>query len=115
MMPRNLDLLASIRRQGMRPVSPVIVRLDAQVDRLRLHSDLPINIEAGISPDLAIDSIELWPLCGLSVAIFAPAVSERLRDLAKAVQKVSPEFVVIATPGGIVSTWNAGRGWEKAA
>lgn len=114
MMPRNLDILESIRRQGMRPTSPVIVRLDTQVDRLRLHCDLPINIEVGISPDLAIDAIELWPLCGLSVAIWAPAVSDRLRELAKAVQKVAPEFITIATPCGIVSTWHTGRGWEKA-
>lgn len=114
MLPVNLDMLASIRRQGMRPAAPVIIRLDDKVKRAPVFCDIPIDIDVGVPRDVPIDALELWPVCGLSVAIFAPGLSDRLRELVRAVVNTRPSFLTVITlETGFVCAWHPDRGWEK--
>lgn len=112
MLPRNLDLLASIRRQGMRPDTPVIVRIGEKVPRTPIFSDLPMAIEVGLSASVQVAELELWPLHGLSVAIFARSINDHVRAIIQAVCGVTPAFLMVADCDRIIAAWRAGSGWE---
>jgi hypothetical protein len=112
-LPRGADLLADIRRQGYRPEWPVHLFLDADRPRPTIYSDMPLEIEVCIKPADRIADLDLWPLAGLSVAVHAGAITDRLRELLRAIVAARPAFIGGACPAEhCLFAWSERTGWQ---
>jgi hypothetical protein len=114
MLPKGADLLADIRRQGYRPSDPVWVFIDADRPRPTIYCDMPLEIEVCIRPDASIASLELWPLAGLDVVVHGGnAVTDRLRELLRAIVAIHPSFLMGACPAaGFLFSWSPALNWQ---
>lgn len=112
--PKGADLLADIRQQGFRPSGPVFVFLDTDRPRPALYADMPLTVEICIRPADQIESLELWPLVGLNVAVHGGStVTDRLRQLLRAIVAAGPEFVAGACPAEhCLFAWSKQSGWQ---
>lgn len=112
-LPKGIDLLADIRRQGFRPAAGVFVFVDADRPRPRIYSDVPLDLEVCVRPDDRLDSSALWPLADLDIYLHAAAATERFRAVARAIVTVRPRFVIGAIPDERrLFTWSPSAGWS---
>ena len=112
-LPKGIDLLADIRRQGFRPDAGVFVFVNANRPRPRIYSDVPLDLEVCVRSDDRIDRAALWPLADLDIHLHAPATTERFRDVARAVIAARPRFVIGAIPDeGRIFKWSPSAGWS---
>ena len=112
--PRNLDLLAHLRRQNFMPSTTVVVRINVTLPRTEIYSDMPLDIEIGIPDGQPIAGIDLRPLRELSVAIDGMnGTPEQVRELAIAVVNARPCYLSGTTPDGKIFEWHPDRGWDS--
>ena len=115
--PRGMSFLLDIRRQGFKPSSPVFIRLDDDHRTClpTIYSDIPLSFEINVAADEEIEDQDFRPLIGLSVAVLAPTLNDRLRHLLKAIQRIKPEFIAGGVPSeNLIFAWHPSRGWEFA-
>ena len=111
--PRGMDFLLHVRRQGVAPDYPVWVYLDENRPRPEIYADLPLTFEISVRPGEEISRLDWRGLTGLSVAVSAPSLTDRLRALLKAIAAVRPAFIGGgAADANLIFAWHPERAWE---
>jgi hypothetical protein len=107
-----MDFLLAVRRQGFRPSHPVWVFLDQNRPRPAIWADLPLAFEISIRPADEIARLDFRGLIGLSVAVWAEALTDRLRALLVAIVRCRPDFLSGVADENLLFAWHPERGWE---
>lgn len=113
-LPKGADLLADIRRQGLRPSDFVLVFLDADRPRPKIYCDALPTLEICIKPTDGPDEVDLWPLSDLDVVVHGgDALSDRLRAFLKLIVRQRPRLVLGAVPANrLCFSWRPESGWD---
>lgn len=113
-LPKGADLLADIRRQGFRPIDPVLVFIDADRRRPKIYSDVALAVEICIKPTDQPEELDLWPLRDLDVLVHGGDVlDDRLRALLKLIVRQCPRVIVGGVPAeSLFFCWRPGCAWE---
>jgi len=112
--PKGCDFIADVRRQGFRPSGPVFLFLDEDRPRPAIYADMPVTCEVCIKPGDRIEDLDLRPLIDLDLTIHGGSVvSDRLRELLRAVVQARPRFVMGAVPEArFLFAWSPDTGWQ---
>lgn len=115
-LPKGADLLATLRKQGYRPGGTVLVFLDADRPRPKIHCDMPLTVEICIRSTDDISSLDFWPLADLELTIHGGvALNGRLREVLKVITQARPRFLMGGVPAErLLFAWHPERGWEYA-
>lgn len=115
MIPKGLDMLLEVRRQGFRPEYPVFVLADRDKPRPPVFVDMPIAFEICIRPSDRVEDLDLRGLIGLSIAVAVDSMNERARNILRAIVKAQPALVAGgALSENLIFCWRPGVGWEHA-
>ena len=88
---------------------PVRVFIEKPVTNLYRPDRLSF-CDLSIDDDEEISSKNMALLCGKSVYLLHNDVTDRVRDLIKAIKSVEPKLLVVAA-GDVFTSWTNGRGW----
>lgn len=114
-LPKGADLLSEIRRQGFKPQSPVYIFLDADRPRPKIYRDLPLDIEICIRPNELIEAFDYGLLSGLTVAVVAHELNDRLRLLLICIKQAQPLSIGgVVLSENLIYSWAPSMGWDYA-
>jgi hypothetical protein len=108
-----MNFLLDIRRQGFKPADPVLVFVDADRPKPMIYSDMPLDFEICIRPHDNVFGMDFRGLVGLSVAVVAKEMNDRLRAVLSAIKRANPAFIGGGVPSeNLMFAWYPSRGWE---
>ena len=112
-LPKGMDLILHLRKQGAKPEWPVTVYLDQDRPRWPIYSDMPILCDVCILPRDDLGALDFRPLRGLVVEVVSMSISDRLKKLLKALRRVEPKGILGGVPSEkLLFSWTPDFGWE---
>jgi hypothetical protein len=114
MLPKNISLLAKIRKSGIRPNYPVLVFIGQSRQLPKIYSDMPLPFECCIREKDDIDKLELWPLADLELTVIATETNDFTRKVLSAiVKRARTSFLMGGCPESrLIFCWSPARDWD---